>query len=190
MVDLRSSVIDLKSKPSIMKSKNLFIAIICYMISLPLLAQDHGNQMVSKKLIAIDGLVGKWEGEGYIIDQLSRQKEFFTQTEHIYYALDSTIIMIEGRGIAEGKIVHDARAIISPSDTVDQFEFYSFLADGRKGTFNMMKGDEHITWTIPTPAGVVKYTITLKEDEYHEIGEFGMNGEWYPFMEMNLKRVN
>jgi len=159
------------------------------MACLQLAAQDHGNQELSSKMKTLQLLVGKWQGEGYIIDQ-SRQKTNFQQEELIEYDLDSTILSIEGVGKSDGKIVHHARAIISPSDTSGKFEFYSFLSDGRKGKFMMEQEGEVIKWFIETEQGTIRYTITLSKNNYHEIGEFGYgDGNWYPFLEMNLKRV-
>jgi len=172
-----------------MTAKHLVITILSFSIGLPIFAQDHGSQAAREQLIALDSLVGQWEGEGYIIDQQSREKRTFAQKENIYYDLDSTIIMVEGKGVSGDEIVHNARAIISPSEKADQFEFYSFLADGKKGKFIMIKNDKEINWFIDLPQGKIKYTITLKGDEYHEIGQFGSADEWYPFMEMHLKRI-
>tara|TARA_R100001015_G_C4631324_1_gene193746 strand:- start:2011 stop:2532 length:522 start_codon:yes stop_codon:yes gene_type:complete len=171
-----------------MKTKNLIIAAVCCLFSLPLLSQDHGNRELTKALVALDGLIGEWEGEGYIINQ-QQERITFKQHEMIYYDLDSNIIMVEGKGMSGERIVHDARAIISPSDSANHFEFYSFLAGGRKGKFTMIKSENEINWYIDVPNGEIKYTITLKDDEYHEIGQFGSGGQWYPFMEMNLKRI-
>ncbi len=165
------------------------IVIAMSLISMGSMAQDHGNPVMCKKLSALDQLVGDWEGEGYIIDQRTREKKTFIQIEEMRYDLDSTIIAIKGVGKSDGKIVHDARAIIRPSDTSDHFEFYSFLADGRTGKFLMEKEENIIKWYIDVPQGQLRYTITIKGDSYHEIGEFGAGGQWYPFMEMNLKKV-
>jgi len=141
-------------------------------------------------LHALQPMLGEWQGEGYVLDRESREKVTFQHSEKIYYDLDSTIIVVEGQGKSGDRIVREARAIISPADSLDQFEFYSFLASGRKGKFLLKKVDDQIDWSIHTPEGEIKYTITLKENAYHEIGRVSMNGQWYPFMEMNLRRVD
>lgn len=169
--------------------KKLIVILVCA-ASLQLSAQDHGNKSLSNQLKTLEALVGNWEGEGYIIDNKTRERKSFVQKEEMRYELDSTIISIKGVGTSDGKIVHDARAIICPADSSNQFEFYSFLADGRKGKFLMEKEGEIIRWFIEVPQGTIRYTITLKENEYHEVGEFGVEENWYPFMEMNLRKVN
>ena len=146
----------------------------------------HGEHPVSIRLVA-----------RLVYDELvvcvARVRHFvlsghISQTEDIQYDLDSTIIVIKGIGTSNGEIVHDARAIISPADSKNSFDFYSFLSDGRKGKFLMEKEGDIIKWYIDTEGGEIRYTITLKGDTYHEIGEFGMGGQWYPFFEMNLIR--
>lgn len=169
-----------------MKTINLLFSCLLFV---GLNAQDHGDPQMSKHMRSLELLVGHWEGEGYMIDQ-SRVKHEFTQVEDITFDLDSTIIYIKGVGTSEGKIVHDARAIISPTDTAESFEFYSFLSDGRKGKFMMEKENNIIRWYIEADNGTIRYTITLSENNYHEIGEFGYGDQWYPFLEMNLVKID
>lgn len=169
-----------------MKTFKLFFLSI---LTLSLSAQNHGNLENSEKLAELAQLVGHWKGEGYILDQTTREKKTFIQTEEISYDLDSTILYVKGIGTSDDKIVHDARAIISPADSAHQFDFHTFLADGRKGHFLMQKEGNKILWFIETPQGTIRYTITLNGMDYHEIGEFGKGESWYPFMEMNLKKI-
>lgn len=65
----------------------------------------------------------------------------------------------------------------------------SFLGDGRDGKYELTGSNGNYVWKIPTPQGTVIYKITITESTWNEVGDFEMNGQLYPFFEMNLKRI-
>ncbi len=150
--------------------------------------ESYYNQEVKSKIEKLDFMIGEWKGEGWIMDSKTREKQNFEQAESIQYGLDGTIIQIQGKGLSDGRIVHDALAIIHPNEEGDYF-FTSFLGDGRSGKYEAVHEGEKIIWTIPTPQGEVRYTITIADGKWNEKGDFGMNGQWYPFFEMNFKQT-
>ena len=74
-----------------------------------MLETDSTSQAEVSKL---EFMVGKWKGSGWIIGRY-RQKQSFEQTEDIQFKLDKTVILIEGLGMTDGKITHNALAVIS-----------------------------------------------------------------------------
>lgn len=151
-------------------------------------AQSDRKGKIQGQMQQLKDMIGIWEGEGYIIDRESNQKVFFRQREEIHYALDSTIVMVDGQGHDDDKLVHHAKAILAAGDTEQTFDFYSFLQDGRKGKYEMRIADNQLVWKIPLEQGEIRYTMHLNGDEWKETGEFNRNGTWYPFMEMKLKK--
>ena len=133
-------------------------------------------------------MVGDWEGSGWAMNNQARVKEEFTQTEEIRFDLDSTIIKVRGIGKSDGSIIHDAIAFISPNPK-GGFFMTSFLGDGRGGKYELTGSNGNYVWKIPTPQGTVIYTITITESTWKEVGDFEINGQLYPFFEMNLKRI-
>lgn len=144
---------------------------------------EHKSQMKALEL-----MLGEWEGSGWMLNRTSRQKETFTQKEVISYQLDSTAILIQGKGYANDQIIHDALAIIT-ADTANTFSMSSYLGDGKSGVYQLkQKEDGNWEWKIPTAKGTVIYTISITETTWNEVGVFDMNGNVFPFFEMNLKK--
>ncbi|RAI95359.1 hypothetical protein [Algoriphagus yeomjeoni] len=143
---------------------------------------DKTSQAEMKKL---SFLVGEWSGSGWMMGQ-DRVKHTFNQSENIQFKLDSTAILIEGLGKSEGKIVHNAMAIITFTGKEDQFDFQSFLSSGQKGSFKSELIDGIYYW-YPTES--VRYIIQINEKgQWSEIGEFNQGDTWYPFLEMTLDK--
>ena len=58
--------------------------------------------------------------------------------------------------------------------------------------FNMV-ADNQYTWGFDVPTGKIKYSITLSPQAktWYEKGEFLPDGtQWFPFLEMNLTKLN
>ena len=65
----------------------------------------------------------------------------------------------------------------------------SFLGDGKRGVYQLnQKEDGSWEWRIQTEKGTIVYTIILTETTWNEVGVFDMNGNLFPFFEMNLKK--
>lgn len=143
------------------------------------------NKAALKKL---NHLVGTWEGEGWVMNKDTYQKETFKQKEDIYYRLDSTLIEVHGYGESDGQVVHDALALIA-NNPEGSYTMSSFVGDGRTGNFDMLIEGENLVWTIPTEQGTIRYTILVKDGTWTEKGDFGRDNTWYPFFEMKLKKL-
>ncbi|CAN5384037.1 hypothetical protein BH23BAC1_BH23BAC1_05410 [soil metagenome] len=74
------------------------------------------------------------------------KKHIFDQTEKVQFKLDSTALLVEGMGFTEGKIIHNALAIICSQKTEHDYTFQSYLANGRKGEFKAELMDNIFYW--------------------------------------------
>ena len=170
--------------------KNKLIAALFLLVTYAAQAQStYYNAENKEKIKSLNHLVGTWEGEGWIMSQKTREKIPFQQKEEVYYRLDSSIIEVHGIGLNQDKIVHDALAIISNKPDSD-YTMNSFVGDGRTGEFEMKVDGERLIWEIPVDQGIIRYTILVNENTWTEKGDFGMNGNWYSFFEMNLNRID
>lgn len=149
-------------------------------------AQDLDTDEVNKAAISkLAFIVGDWKGEGWMMGQ-DGQKHSFTQTETIRFKIDSTAILIEGRGMNNGKVIHNAMAILSYNQTDKYYNFHSYLANGREGKFKAELLDEKLHWY---PMENMRYIISLNENgQWHETGEMKRGDQWFQFFEMNLDK--
>jgi hypothetical protein len=130
-------------------------------------------------------ITGKWQGKGWMIGQ-DRVKREFDQTEDIRFKLDSTAILIEGKGVADGKVIHNAMAVVTYNKTDNNYSFYSYLANGRKGEYKGELINGAFFWY---PADNIRYIISISDKgQWYETGEINMGTSWFQFFEMTLNK--
>ncbi len=143
------------------------------------------DKKAQKDLLKLNFIIGEWEGSGWRMSP-EGVKHTFEQTERVQYKLDSTAILIEGKGTANGQVIHNAMAVITSNDTPGEYEFQSFLQNGMKGNFKAEIRDNVFYWY---PNENVRYIIKINEQgEWFETGEYQRQGEWMQFFEMTLFR--
>ena len=141
---------------------------------------------IQAKMAKLAFVAGNWEGTGWMMTQAG--KSTFDQTETIQYKLDSTLMIIEGVGMSNGNVVHNAYAIISYDKEEGEYSFRSYLPNGQTGEFDAELKDNKLYWY---PNDNVRYIIWLNEkDQWYETGEYKNGENWMQFFEMTLDRID
>lgn len=150
-------------------------------------AQSIETDSLAKANISkLDFLVGNWKGNGWMYSQ-DRQRHEFEQTEDIQFKLDGTAILIEGLGKSEGKVIHNAIALITYDKKEGRYSFSSYLSNGRKGDFKAELIGEKFYWY---PMENMRYIIEINETgQWFEIGEYKQSDSWNKFFEMTLEKI-
>ncbi len=161
-----------------------FLVLVC---ATQLSAQTNESDTAAKSAIRKLGfLTGAWEGEGWRMGP-DGMKHTFQQKEHIQFKLDSTLILIEGMGTANEKVIHNAMAIITRNDTAGNYTFSSYLQNGNKGNFKAELKEEMLYWY---PNEHMRFRIWMDpEGKWQEAGEMNRDGSWFQFLEMTLTKV-
>lgn len=147
---------------------------------------DEVNQAAKEGLSQLSFLVGKWKGSGWMISQ-DRSRHTFEQTETIQFKLSETAILVEGLGTSEGKVIHNAMAVITFNEKQGNFDFSSYLQNGQKGIYPGELANGIFTWQ-PTPQ--VRFVIQINEKgQWFEVGEYNTGDQWYKFFEMTLDKI-
>lgn len=150
------------------------------------------NARISKdEMTKLSSWVGEWKGEGWQMDQQTREKMTFSVEEKVESKLDGMALLVEGKGMSGETLGHHAMAMIYYNVDKAQYDFHSIVMQGQstiaKGTFNE---EGHFVWGFEVPQGEIKYTIKIEGNNWTESGAFSMDGNtWYPFMEMKLQKV-
>jgi hypothetical protein len=132
---------------------------------------------------------GTWVGEASgIAGDGSRYK--VTQTERMGPMLGGDIILVEGRGYkADGSTGFNAFGVVSYNAQTKAYEFRSY-AMGYSGTFTLTPTTGCYIWDIPIGPGVIRYTATVKDGIWHEVGDRIFPGtEPVRTFEMTLRRT-
>lgn len=114
-----------------------------------------------------------------------------TQTERVGSMLGGTLKVIEGRGhLPDGSVGFNAFAVISFSPQTGRYGFRSH-AQGYAGDFALEVRPDGFTWSTPAgPGATIRYTATLKDGVWTEIGERLVEGRPpLKTFEMQLKRI-
>lgn len=174
-----------------MKILSVFCLLILSFTSV--LSQDHTQKEVQKtEMVKLEKLVGQWRGSGWI--QQSKNREEFTGTEVVQAKIDGLALLIEGKFTDKNnssKVIHETLAVLSYNPQTNIYDFQTFLASGTKGLFKFAVKDENYEWYLDFPGNKILYTITIKNNTWHEIGKISRdNGKtWFQFFEMTLKKI-
>ena len=138
------------------------------------------------KLSFMDGV---WRGPAWTLLP-SGDKHTITQTERIGPFLDGAVKVIEGRGYdSSGNVTFNAFGIVSfdPAKTAYSMRSYTM---GHAGDFALTPSDTGFVWMIPAGPTTIRYTATVRDGKWREIGERLAEGQpTVQFFEMNLVRV-
>lgn len=144
------------------------------------------QQAALAKLASMDGL---WRGTAWTLHP-SGEKHTLTQTERVGPFLDGTIKLVEGRGYdAQGKVAFNAFGTISFNPDKATYTLRSH-AMGSAGDFNLTPTATGFVWEIPAGPMILRYTATIKDGIWHEVGDRILPGkDPVRFFEMNLQRI-
>ena len=174
-----------------MKSKVYLI-----MILLPVLCsyaqRPDFSGAVKQAMADVSVMVGEWSGEGWHLEP-DGNKSISKVDENLVWKLDKTVILVEGIGRdADGKVVHNALGVISYDPFAKKYNMRSFLSSGLStdAAFEVVKPNKEFRWWFKDKrGGTIRYSITLENGVWTEIGEYSKDGDnWGKFFEMNLKK--
>ena len=153
--------------------------------------QDPAKLIALQKdaMMPLDYMNGVWRGPAWTVLP-SGEKHNVTQTERIGPFLDGSVKVIEGRGYdAEGKVSFNAFGTISFDPNTKAYTLHSY-AMGHVGDFPLTSVAGGYTWEIPMGPAKIRYTATIKDGKWNEVGDQIVPGkDPVRFFEMNLVRV-
>lgn len=140
-------------------------------------------------MAALAAMDGVWRGSASVVLP-SGEKRTLVQTERVGPFLEGSVKVIEGRGYASnGELEFNAVATISFDPATKAYRMHSY-AQGNVGDFEFVPGSEGFTWTIPAGPMTIRYTATVKDGHWREVGERLMPGkDPVRFFEAELDRV-
>lgn len=132
---------------------------------------------------------GLWRGTAWTILPTG-VKHTITHTERIGPFLDGSIKVIEGRGYdPDGKVTFNAFGTVSYNPAKKTYTLHSY-AMGNAGDFQLLLTDDGYVWNVPAGPFTIRYTATLKNGVWTEVGDQIAEGkEPVRFFEMTLKRI-
>jgi hypothetical protein len=174
--------------------KALMMSLICISGVGCAMAQDFENsaKRISEQREAMKSLAmldGVWRGPA--VTTLPDGKKFeLTQTERVGPFLDGSVKVIEGKGYSpDGKVVFNAFGTITFNPQSKAYTLHSH-AQGYSGTYSLKPTGEGFTWEIPAGPVTMRYTTTIKDGVWHEVGDRIMpGGQSVRFFEMKLNRL-
>jgi len=160
-------------------------------LAVPVTAQQAGTAALAAQRDAQAKLAwmdGTWRGPA--VTRTPGGEHRVTQTERIGTMLGGTLRVIEGKGFnPDGSVGFNAFAVLSYDPATKAYDFRSY-AQGRSGDFVLRPTADGYVWEIPAGAATIRYTATLKDKVWTEIGERVVPGQApVQFFEMHLTRV-
>ena len=132
---------------------------------------------------------GTWRGPATATLADGRRVEL-TQTERVGGFLGGSLKLIEGKGFAaDGSVVFNAFGVISFSPQSGKYDFHSY-AQGISGDFAIEVTADGFVWIIDAGPAKIRYTATVKDGVWSEIGERIVVGKpAVRIYEMALRRI-
>ena len=172
----------------------VFLATMIAASSLPALAQTPPDPraIIAEQRTALAKFArmdGVWRGPAWTILP-SGEKHSITQTERVGLFLDGSIRVVEGRGYEpDGRVGFNAFGVISFSPETNAYRFRSY-AQGRYGEFAIVPTDDGYVWELPLGPMTIRYTATIKDGTFREVGDRIVSGkDPIRMFEMTLTRV-
>lgn len=136
-------------------------------------------------------LVGNWQGTAQASTGPGQQVNL-QQHETVEYRLAGKMLLIEGMGYEEEKLVFNALAAITFNEQKQEYEMTSWLSTGQNTQAYLLdKGDKKFEWGFEIPqGGMVKYEISLNDQgQWVETGQYSPDGnQWHPSFSMLLDK--
>lgn len=147
-----------------------------------------------EKMKGLQFFAGSWKGEGWMIMH-DGKKHHFDQTEVVQPKFNGGVLMIEGFGTDQEtkKPIHDALAYLTYDVLKQQYRFTAMTGMGyMTDTAPEVKDNVGYTWSMDNPRYMVKFSLTLDQGDWFEIGEISTDKgvTWIKNFEMRLKKVN
>ena len=162
----------------------LTITITLLIATLGFSQTSETDSIYKAKIKKLDFMVGNWKGTGWRMERNGKSE--FEQTNRIEFKLDSTAVLIEGKGISKGKIVHNALSILTYDKTNDNYIFRSYLPNGMNAEFKAEIIENKLYWYTNDN---IRFRIWQNEKgQWYETGEYKRENSWIQFFEMTLNR--
>ena len=141
----------------------------------------------------LDFMVGRWTGEAWM--QRGPERVKTRMVEAVERKLGGLVLQVEGIGTvattdsAPARVVHHALAVISFNAQAGTYGLRSYIAAGQYGDFELTLVPGGVRWQREVPGGRIRNTALISGDEWHEVGEFSLDGvEWTQIMDIRLRR--
>lgn len=169
-----------------MQLLSITILSVMLLLTSPTYAQDaEADKEAQEAVSKLAFIVGNWNGSGWMMGR-DGQKHTFNQTENISFKLDKTALLVEGLGKDKDKIMHNAMAVVTYNKADKNYNFRSYLSNGREGVFKAELIGEKFYWY---PMANMRYIIYLNDKgQWHEVGEMKRENDWFKFFEMILDK--
>ena len=149
---------------------------------------DPAGRMAAQReaMRALAFLDGHWRGPAE-----APNSGPLVQTERVGTMLDGTVRVVEGRGYdPSGRTVFNALGVISYDPVRRTYSMHA-NASGYGGNFPLEVRPDGFSWSQPAgPGATIRYTATVGDGEWHEVGERIAEGTPpVRMIEMRLRRI-
>lgn len=139
---------------------------------------------------ALPKLEGRWAGEGWMRMGPGEPMRFVGE-ETVESRLDGRLLVVEGlhRTPDRSKVVHHAFGVFSWDERAKHYRFNTYVANRGGGEHAARLVENALVWDLAGEGPKRRFTITVTNDEWKEVGHVQRGEEWLQFFEMTLKRV-
>jgi hypothetical protein len=139
---------------------------------------------------ALPRIEGRWAGEGWMRMGPGEPMRFVGE-ETVEARLDGRLLVVEGlhRTPDRSKVVHHAFGVFSWDENAKNYRFTTYVANRGGGEHVARMEGNALVWDLAGEGPKRRFTITVENDQWKEVGHVQLGDKWVQFFEMTLSRV-
>ena len=153
-------------------------------------APPSSSPEARERMQALAKLVGEWEGEAWS-EMRPGVREVVAQHELVEWAAGGEALIIRGRGSVDGRVVHEAVALVVWDARAQRHTMWTYRAGSGPSTPQITVTPDGLVWGFSTPGGEIRFTQSFDaEGRWVETGERSADGgkSWQTFLGMKLTK--
>ena len=143
-----------------------------------------------ERMKALEFMVGEWQGDAW--SQMRPEvREIVAQQEIVESVAGGEALWVRGKGSKDGKVVHDAVALIAWDARSQRYTMWNYRAGSGPSAPELKVENGRVVWGISSPGHEIRFTMRLDEQgRWSEVGERSTDGgqTWSTFMGMTLSK--
>jgi hypothetical protein len=176
--------------PRVTAAVTAAVSVVAFALAAAAQGPPPSSPEAREKMQALARMVGEWEGEAWS-EMRPGVREVVTQRETVEWAAGDEALIVRGSGSVEGRVVHQAVALIFWDVRAQRYSMWAYRAGSGPTQQELRLEGDALIWGFSTPGGEIRFTQRFDEQgRWVEAGERSADqgATWQSFLGMTLSK--